>query len=98
MTGRTSVASFATPLEWTELRDLIRQYRRETQHQRNEFGLNCDDSWARCGDGAPLDVEEEGLLAFTRRRMMGKRVALDRRSEYEEDVDTVIGSHGRPCR
>ena len=68
----TEVVPFALPLERTELGDSIRQYREETLQQRKELGLSYDDGWVKCidWDRGALVVEEEGLLALTRRRML----------------------------
>ena len=86
----TKVVSLATPLERAELRYLIRQYP-EARQQRNDLGLSYDDGRANCidWDGAPLEVEEEGLLALARRRRVEKCAPVDRRTGYEEDVASL---------
>ena len=53
ITGRTAYhedVRFATPLERTELGDLILQYREETRQQRKELALSHDDGSVRCID------------------------------------------------
>ena len=88
----TEVVSFAAPLKRTVRGNLIRQCREETWRKRKEPGPSYDDGWVRCIDwDGPARGGRGGLARAYSTVSAGEARAPDRDTEYDEDVDTVIG-------